>query len=51
MMGSVSDTRDEIMSLFESIRNDGHTIIMVTHDPTNIEHTNKSINIIDGQII
>jgi len=46
-----SKTRDDIMSLFESIREDGHTIIMVTHDPDNIKHANKSINIVDGKIV
>ena len=44
-------TRDKILSLFESIRNDGHTIIMVTHDPVNLQYASKSINIVDGKLV
>ncbi len=45
-----SNTRDEILELFNSIKNNGHTIMMVTHDPDNIKYTNKVIEIKDGLI-
>ena len=43
-------TRDEILELFDSLRKDGHTIIMVTHDPDNIKKANKVIRIRDGKL-
>ena len=45
-----SETRDDILLLFEDIRKKGHTIIMVTHDIENIKYANKIINIKDGLI-
>jgi putative ABC transport system ATP-binding protein len=41
-------TRDEVLSLLESIRQNGHTIIMVTHDPENIKLARRAIGIQDG---
>lgn len=46
-----SETRDEILMLFESILRNNHTIVMVTHDPANIKHTNKVIHLKDGLLI
>ena len=46
-----SGTRDEILTLFESILNTSHTIVMVTHDPSNIKHTNKVIDLKDGLLV
>jgi len=46
-----SETRDEILNLFKTILNDGHTIVMVTHDPANIKHTNKVIYLKDGLLV
>jgi putative ABC transport system ATP-binding protein len=43
-----SRTRDEVLSLLESIRKNGHTIIMVTHDPENIKLARRTIGIQDG---
>ena len=45
-----SGTRNEILKLFNSIKEDGHTIIMVTHDPENIKYTNKVLEIKDGEL-
>lgn len=46
-----SETRDEILSLFETILKDGHTIVMVTHDSANLRHTNKVITLKDGLLV
>jgi len=46
-----SETRDEILNLFKTILNDGHTIVIVTHDPENIKHTNKVIYLKDGLLV
>ena len=41
-------TRDEVLALLDSIRQDGHTIVMVTHDPQNIKLARRVIRIRDG---
>ena len=43
-----TNTRNEILNLLESIRGKGHTIIMVTHDPANLELVHRVIRIEDG---
>ena len=45
-----TDTRDEILSLMDSIRKEGHTIIMVTHDPENLRMAERIIRITDGRL-
>ena len=45
-----TETRNEILSLFEDLNKAGHTILMVTHDISNIKAARKSIKIIDGHI-
>jgi putative ABC transport system ATP-binding protein len=44
-------TGDEIMELFDQLNNEGHSIIMVTHNPETAKHTAKTIVLRDGQII
>ncbi len=46
-----TETRNEILGLFEELNQAGHTILMVTHDLSNIKAARKSIKITDGQII
>lgn len=46
-----TDTRDDILALFESIRQKGHTLIMVTHDPDNIAFARNRIHIKDGLLM
>ncbi|MFH1578127.1 MAG: ABC transporter ATP-binding protein [Candidatus Omnitrophota bacterium] len=45
-----SKTRDEILELFDSLREEGHTVIMVTHDPDNIMKATRVIKIRDGKL-
>ncbi|MCH7731697.1 MAG: ATP-binding cassette domain-containing protein [Candidatus Marinimicrobia bacterium] len=45
-----SKTGEEIMRIFDSMKNEGNTIILVTHERYIAEHANRSIHILDGQI-
>ncbi|MDR1372407.1 MAG: ABC transporter ATP-binding protein [Dysgonamonadaceae bacterium] len=42
---------DEIITLLTEINSAGTTIVMVTHDSRMAEHTNRTIHLIDGQIL
>ncbi|MCD6116938.1 ABC transporter ATP-binding protein [bacterium] len=46
------DTRtgDEIMEIFETIHDDGNTVIMVTHEEYIAEHSDRIIRLRDGRI-
>lgn len=44
-------TRDKILALFDSIKKFGHTVIMVTHDPINLQYAARTIRIEDGQLV
>jgi len=46
------DTRtgDEIMEIFETIHDQGNTIILVTHEEYIAEHTNRIVRLRDGRI-
>jgi len=41
----------EVMEILHTLHKKGHTIIMVTHDPTLAQHAERIIRISDGQII
>lgn len=45
-----SKTSVEIMGLFETIHNQGNTVILVTHEPDIAEHAHRIIRLKDGQI-
>ncbi len=42
---------EEIMSIFQKINDDGHTIVMITHEPDIAEHAKRIIHIRDGRIV
>lgn len=44
-------TGNEILSLFDDLNREGHTIIMVTHDPAIAKHAKEIVLLRDGQII
>ncbi len=46
------DTRSgtEIMNLLHQLHEQGATIVMVTHDPKIAVHTQRTINLVDGQV-
>ena len=45
-----SATGEEIMRLFDRLHQDGHTIILVTHERALADHARRTIHIRDGQI-
>ncbi len=45
-----SATGEDIMRLFEKLHQDGHTIIVVTHERDIAEHAHRTIHIRDGKI-
>ncbi len=44
-------TGREILSLFDQLNREGHSIIMVTHNPEIAEHARRIITLQDGQIV
>lgn len=44
-------TGDEILSLFDDLNREGHTIIMVTHDPAVAKHAKEIVFLRDGQVV
>lgn len=47
-----SRTSEEILGLIQQIsRRDGHTLVMVTHDPSVAAHADRVVNILDGLIV
>jgi putative ABC transport system ATP-binding protein len=50
--GNIATTQAaEIMEIFEDLNNDGHTIVMITHEPDIAEYSKRTISIRDGKII
>lgn len=45
-----SSQAEEIMAIFQKLNNEGHTIIMITHEPDIAEHAKRIIHIRDGKI-
>jgi len=41
---------EEIMTIFQNLNNEGHTIIMITHEPDIARHSTRIIKIKDGKI-
>ncbi len=41
----------EIMEIFQKLNEEGHTIIMITHEPDIAEHAKRIIHIKDGHIV
>lgn len=42
---------EEIMQIFKKINQDGHTIVMITHEPDIAAHARRIITIKDGQLL
>jgi putative ABC transport system ATP-binding protein len=45
-----SNQAQEIMKIFEELNNQGHTVVMITHEPDIAEHAKRIIFIRDGKI-
>lgn len=46
-----SSQAEEIMSIFKKLNNEGHTILMITHEPDIAEHADRIIHLRDGKIV
>lgn len=42
---------EEIMSIFQKLNKEGHTIVMITHEPDIAKHAKRIIHIRDGKIV
>ncbi|HEX7042665.1 MAG TPA: ABC transporter ATP-binding protein [Patescibacteria group bacterium] len=42
---------EEIMAIFQSLNKEGHTIVMITHEPDIASHAKRIIHVRDGKII
>jgi putative ABC transport system ATP-binding protein len=42
---------EEIMQIFQKLNEEGHTIVMITHEPDIAQHAGRIITIRDGNII
>jgi len=45
------ESSGELMKLLEELRAEGHTIVLVTHDPSVARHARRIIEISDGRIV
>ncbi len=46
-----SNQAEEIMDIFKKLNKEGHTIVMITHEPDIAAHAGRTITIKDGEII
>ena len=46
-----SKTTREIMDLFDELHNEGHTIILVTHEQEIADHCQHVIRLVDGKVV
>lgn len=46
-----SHQADEIMAIFQKLNDQGHTIVMITHEPDIAEHARRIIHIKDGKVV
>lgn len=50
--GNIASTQaEEIMTVFQKLNSDGHTIIMITHEPDIAQHAKRIISLKDGRIV
>jgi putative ABC transport system ATP-binding protein len=42
---------EEVMAIFQKLNDDGHTVVMITHEPDIADHAKRVIHIRDGKII
>ncbi|HSX39241.1 MAG TPA: ATP-binding cassette domain-containing protein [Candidatus Saccharimonadales bacterium] len=42
---------EEIMDIFKKLNSEGHTIVMITHEPDIAAHAKRTIHIKDGSVV
>lgn len=45
-----SSQAEEVMAIFQKLNQQGHTIIIITHEPTIAQHAKRIIHLLDGKI-
>lgn len=49
--GNVASTQaEEIMAIFQKLNDEGHTIVMITHEENIAEHAKRIVHLFDGKI-
>ncbi len=46
-----SKTGAEILDLFGTLNREGHTVVLVTHDPAVASHCSRAIHLLDGRVV
>ena len=46
-----SQSSEDVMILFDRLHNEGHTIILVTHEPDIAAHAKRLVRLLDGKIL
>ncbi|HEX5827277.1 MAG TPA: hypothetical protein VFY23_07140, partial [Candidatus Limnocylindrales bacterium] len=46
-----SATAEDVFTLFQSLVDEGRTIVMVTHDPDLAARTRRTVHMVDGDIL
>ncbi len=50
--GNIATTQaEEVMAIFQKLNEEGHTIVMITHEPDIAQHAKRIIHVRDGKII
>ena len=45
-----SKSGDDVMGLFDELNREGHTVILVTHEPDVAAHARRTIRVVDGKV-
>jgi putative ABC transport system ATP-binding protein len=46
-----SNQAEEVMGIFQKLNDEGHTVVMITHEPDIAEHAKRILVIRDGNIV
>ena len=44
-------TGEEVMKLLQALHNEGHTVVIVTHNPENLRFVTRCIKVQDGHVV